>query len=111
MPREHVVTFLLAVRDSPAMLARYDQRNLSQLLFHAKNEGFVFTAGDLADVVGRLEASVILSKDRDSFDGTARLWREMWGRFHLEYLIDRVVSRHTEDELWAILEQPRTGAE
>lgn len=104
MSQESVLKFLTAARDDPAMLARYSPRNLSQLLFHAKNEGFDFTSEDLADVVGKLEASVILTKDGDSFDGTSRLWRDMWGRFHLEYLIEKVVRRHSDAELRALLE-------
>lgn len=105
MSQVSFLKFLLAARENPAMLARYNQRNLSQLLVHAKNEGFDFTGQDIEDVVGKLEASVILKKDRDPFDGTSRLWREMWGRYHLEYLIDRVVKRHTDEELSSLIEQ------
>ena len=93
-------------RDSPAMLTRYNHRNLSQLLFHATNDGFDFSADEIADVVGKLEANVILNKDRDPFDGTSRLWREMWGRVHLEYVVDRVVRRHTDEEMMALVVEP-----
>jgi hypothetical protein len=103
MAHKSVLAFLVAARDSPAMLTRYDRRNLPQLLFHARNEGYDFTAGEVADVVGALEASVIVDHDGDPFDGTSRLWREMWGRRHLAYVIDCVVRRHTEDELAAVV--------
>jgi hypothetical protein len=103
VPRESFLEFLVAARDRPALLARYNRRSLSQLLFHARNEGYDFTADDVADVVGKLEASVILGKDGDPFDGTSRLWREMWGRCHLEYLVDHVVRRHTDEELRALV--------
>jgi hypothetical protein len=109
MSQESFLKFLSAARENPALLARYNQRNLSQLLFHAKNEGFDFTAGDVAEVVGKLEANVILTKDRDPFDATSRLWREMWGRYHLEYLVTHVVQRHTDEELWLLVEQPEPG--
>ena len=66
--------------------ARYNPRDLTQLVFHARNDGFDFTAEDVADVVGALEASVIVAKDGDPFDATSRLWRRMWGGYHLEYL-------------------------
>jgi predicted ribosomally synthesized peptide with nif11-like leader len=104
MSVEDVLDFLKRAREDTAMLARYNQRNLSELLFHAKNEGFDFTAEDLADVAGKLEASVILTKDHDAFDETSRLWREMWGRFHLEYLVDHVVRRHSDEELKSLIE-------
>ena len=105
MPVEDVLEFFKKARDDPATLARYNHRNLSELLFHAKNEGFDFTAANLADVAGRLEANVILQKDHDPFDETSRLWREMWGSVHLEYLVDRVVRRHSDEELKSLVEE------
>lgn len=104
MSLQSALDFLLAVRDRPALLARYNQRNLAQLLFHAKNDGFDFSREDLADVVGRLEASVILQKDADGFSGSSRLWRRMWGLLHLEYLILHVVRRHSDEELRRLVE-------
>ena len=103
MSQQAFLDFLLATSASPAMLARFDQRNLAQLVFHGRNEGFEFTTDDVADVAGKLEASVILSKDQDPYDETSRLWRRMWGRRHLDYLIEHVVRRHTEAELRALI--------
>jgi hypothetical protein len=102
--RKSVLEFLRAARDDPALRARYNPRDLTQLVFHARNDGFSFTADDLADVVGALEANVIVTKDRDPFDATSRLWRRMWGAYHLEYLVDSVVRRHSDDELWSIVD-------
>ncbi|MBK8175667.1 MAG: Nif11-like leader peptide family natural product precursor [Rhodospirillales bacterium] len=102
MSLESVLTFFRAARDDAGLLARYDQRTLSELVFHAKNDGFDFSAWDLAEVSGRIEASVILAKDRDPFDGSARLWRRMWGRYHLGYLVEQV-RRHSDDELTALI--------
>lgn len=107
MAQEHVVNFLFAVRDNAAVLARYNSRNLSQLLVHAKNDGFDFTAEDLAQVVGRLEASVILEKNKEAYDGSSRLWPRMWGCYHLEYVIRDVLNRHTSDEVRALIGKSR----
>lgn len=104
MPQPDVVKFLSAARASAAMRARYHQRNLAQLVFHAKNDGYDFSADDLADVVGKLEWNVIVNKDRDPFDETSSLWREMWGRTHFEYLLTSVVSRHSDEELRQLVE-------
>lgn len=104
MSHKSAVTFLRAVRDDPALRARYNPRDLTQLLFHARNDGFDFTAADLAEVVGALEANVIVAKDRDPFDASSGLWRRMWGERHLEYLVDSVVRRHSDDELQAVVE-------
>lgn len=105
MSQQNFLKFLLAARDNTAMLARYNPRHLSQIVFHAKNESFDFTAEDLAEVIGKLEANVILTKDRDPFDGTSRLWREMWGSYHLEYVVDHLVRRHTDQELGSLIGQ------
>lgn len=104
MSEKSFLEFLVAVRDNGALLARYDQRNLAQLLFHARNEGFDFTATEVENVAGALEASVVLTKDEDPFDGTSRLWRHMWGSRHLEYLVEHVLARHTDEELWAAVD-------
>jgi len=99
MSRESFVAFLSRVASDDGMRHRYRRRNLEQLLFHAKNEGFTFTAEDVASVVGALEADVILVKDGDAFDGHSRLWRLMWGHRHLDYLLGAVAARYTEAEL------------
>lgn len=103
MSRQSFLDFLLAVRDDRALRARYERRDLTRMVFHGRNDGFDFSAADAAFVVGTLEASVILAKDGDPFDATSRLWRRMWGVHHLQYLVESVVSRHTDDELRALV--------
>ena len=103
MSQESFLSFLVAARDDRALLARYDQRNQAQVVFHARNEGYDFTAEEMAAVVGALEASVILTKDRSPYDGTAPLWRQMWGQRHLGYVVEHVLKRHSDDELRALV--------
>ncbi|MFI9595358.1 hypothetical protein [Nonomuraea sp. NPDC052265] len=69
------------------------------MLFHASDEGFRFTAEELVSVVGALEIEVIVAKDGESVDGGSALWRHMWGRRYLDYLLDHVVARFDEEEL------------
>lgn len=102
MSLESAVRFLAAARDDPGFLTRYQQRNHAQLLFHAKNDGFDFSAWDLSEVASRIEASIILTKDHDPYDGTARLWRQMWGQYHLEYIVEQL-GRHSEEDLTALI--------
>lgn len=110
MSQESFLKFLWANRDSPAMLARYSHRNLAQVLFHAKNQGFDFTAADAAQLICALENSVVHTKDRDTFTCSSRLWTHMWGKPYLEYLIEDVVARHTDQELWSLLRPTRVSA-
>ncbi|MFZ1413076.1 MAG: Nif11-like leader peptide family natural product precursor [Defluviicoccus sp.] len=109
MSRQSFLQFLLAASENPAALARYSLRNLPEVLFHARNDGFDFTAEDVGNVIGPLEANVILNKDGDPFDGTSRLWREMWGRPFLEYVVHHVVRRHTVDELRGLIGEGQGG--
>jgi hypothetical protein len=102
--RESFLEFLCAARDDAALRARYNPRDRTQLVFHARNEQFDFTAADVVDVVGALEANVIVAKDGDPFDATSRLWRRMWGAYHLEYLVGSVVRRHSDDELRSLVD-------
>lgn len=104
MSQKSFIEFLSAAHASAAVLARYNRRSLSELLFHVKNEGFDFTSEEVAEVIGKLEASVILTKDQDPYDGTSRLWQKMWGRRHLEYLVNHVVARHTDEELRSLID-------
>ena len=108
MSQQNFLEFILTLRENTEMRFRYNRRNLSQILFHAKNEGFDFTIEEIEEVIGKLEANVILQKDKDAFDGTSRLWREMWGKYHVEYVINDLVRRHTNEELTALL-TPKEG--
>lgn len=96
--------FLRAARDDAAVLDRYDSRDLAQLVFHARNDGFDFTTTDIEDVVGALEASTITVKDAEPLDATSTLWRHMWGTHHLRYVVDSAVRRHTDAELQSLVE-------
>lgn len=91
--------FLTAARDDPALLARYDGFNMAQLIFHAGDDGYRFGVPHIESVVGKLEANVILDKDGEAFDGGSTLWRAMWGRRHLDYVVNHLISRHTDEEL------------
>ncbi len=91
--------FLARLSGDTDYLARYSRRNAAQLIFHAHNDGFTFSAGDISAVVGTLEAAVILEKDGEAIDGNSSLWRSMWGRTHLEYLVNAVVRRLSNEEL------------
>ena len=99
MSHESFMAFLKSARDDRSLFARYDERNLEQIVFHARNEGYDFTNQEVAQVVGALEANVILTKDKNPFDGTSSLWRRMWGRRHLDYVVNDVLLRHSDDEL------------
>jgi hypothetical protein len=96
------IRFLTVAGSDPEMLARYEGLNLPRLLFHAKNEGYQFTAADAHAVVGRLEFTAVTEKDHEPFDGNSGLWVQMWGQRYLTYIVDRVMSRFDGNELMAL---------
>ncbi|WP_034264726.1 Nif11 family protein [Actinospica robiniae] len=99
MSEIQALRFLIAASGDRVLMDRYNRRDLTQLVFHAKHDGFDFTAEELAAVVGPLEIGVILEKDGESVDEASSLWRRMWGRPHLEYVAEAVISRFTRAEL------------
>ncbi|MFE0463961.1 Nif11 family protein [Kitasatospora sp. NPDC058965] len=103
MSRQSFADFLTAVAVDPVLLERYDRFSLAQLTFHAKNAGYQFDQADIEAVVGALEITTILEKDRQEVDGNAVIWREMWGVRHLAYLATRVRTRFTDEEFAALV--------
>ncbi|MDX3107251.1 hypothetical protein [Nonomuraea angiospora] len=99
MAEAEFVRFLEAARSDPGLLARYSPMDLPRVLFHARNDGFGFTEADAERVIGRLEADVVIHKDKEPFDGSSALWRHMWGMRYLDYLVDHVVARYSPEEL------------
>jgi hypothetical protein len=99
MAQPEFVRFLRAVRDDAGLLAAYDGRNLAQVLFHAPADGFDFDRADAEEVIGRLEYDLVTVRDGQPFDGSSDLWRAMWGRRYLGYLVDHVVRRYADADL------------
>jgi hypothetical protein len=99
MAQPEFVRFLRAVRDDAGLLAGYDGRSLAQVLFHARGAGFEFTQADAEEVIGRLEYDLVTVGDGQRFDGGSELWRHMWGRRYLGYLVDHVVRRYADADL------------
>jgi hypothetical protein len=104
MSHKGVLEFLRAVRDDPALRARYRPRNMTQLVYHAGNDGFDFTLEEISDLTVVLETNVVVAMDGDRFGATSRLWQRMWGVYHLDYFVDNVVRRHTDDEMQSVLD-------
>lgn len=113
MSQSEFLGFVRSLRTDRGRLERYDGYSLSQLLFHARNEGRAFTVPDVEAVIGRLESTAIMELDGEPIDGFASLWPEMWGRRHLAYVVDRLLPRFTEaglDALAAEYEAPLAQA-
>lgn len=99
MASSEFIRFIGELRSDPRMLAAYQRKNLVQLVFHARNAGFDFTEDEAVATVGALEINVIVSKDAEPVDGGSRLWEKMWSRPYLDYIVNHVAARYSDDEL------------
>ncbi len=99
MSRTSVVSFLRACANDKSLLESFNPRNLPELLFHAKAKGYSFSTGDLAAVVGGMEAHVITEKLKEEINGSSQLWPRMWGKPHLQYVVDALIGSLSEQEI------------
>jgi len=108
MSQTAAIQFLMDLRDTDALRVAYRTRNLLQVVFHARDLGYDVTAEDLAKTVARLEFGVVVDKDQQPFGGSSRLWRSMWGLAYLDYVVEYVLGRYSDDELRAVF-VPQAG--
>ncbi|MFO0957560.1 MAG: EthD domain-containing protein [Isosphaeraceae bacterium] len=99
MARIDVVRFLLDCASDDGMLRSFDGRNLPELLFHAKARGYPFAAADLSAVAGGLEAYVITRRMGEAIGPSSGLWRRMWGKSHLQYVVDELIRPLSKGEV------------
>ncbi len=103
MSTEAVIRFFAAACDDPPLVGRFNTYALPELLFHAGNLGYHFSPRDLASVVGPLEYTLVTERFGETFDGSSRLWPQMWGVYHFEYVIDRLARNFTAEEMRSIV--------
>lgn len=84
--------FLAVCASRPPVLARYEPMALPDLMFAARCDGFDLAPEDFGALIGGLEVWRITVADGQTIDGESRLWRAMWGRSRLDYVVN---------ELWA----------
>ena len=99
MSRIQVVKFLRSCAADKALLQPFLSRSLPELLFHARALGYSFTGADLASVVGALEYHVITEKMKQPMDASSGLWRQMWGKPHLQYVVEELIMPLSEGEV------------
>jgi hypothetical protein len=99
MSKQQVLDFFAACAADEAMLERYSTKQLPSLLLHVRLAGYDISQKDLTDVIGAMEVDVIMQRMGEQIDGNSSLWRQMWGRPRLRYVIDGLYRTYGEDEL------------
>ena len=80
----------------PKMLARYEIMPVPDMLFAASCEGYAFNVDDLSKLIGGMEVWRIMQVDKQEINGESTLWRYMWGRSRLDYVVNELWSKTDE---------------
>lgn len=99
MSKENVVNFFRACTNDTTLLEKFEQKNLPEVLLHAKSLGYSFTAEELAAVIGGMETQIIVEKMGEEIDGNSSLWRRMWGKSRLQYVVEELLSAFSDAEI------------
>ncbi|PWK59218.1 hypothetical protein [Roseicyclus mahoneyensis] len=79
--------FFEACAGSETMMARYEAMPLPDLIFAARCSGFDIRGQDFGKLVGGMEVWRITVADGEDIAAASKLWRHMWGRSHLAYVV------------------------
>lgn len=99
MSKASVVDFLRACHSDTKLLEKFEPKNLPEVIFHAKSLGYSFSGEELAEVIGSMEAQIITEKMGEAIDANSSLWRRMWGKSRLQYVIEELFQTFSEAEL------------
>jgi hypothetical protein len=96
-PRAAVARLFEDCRADPALLSRYEGKPLPDLVLQARCDGYAFAPADLSGMIGEMEVWMIVTIAGEPIDASSNLWRKMWGRSRLDYVVR---------ELWVGLDEP-----
>ncbi len=99
MSKENVVNFFRACTNDTTLLEKFEQKNLPEILLHAKSLGYSFTGEELAAVIGGMETQIIVEKMGEEIDANSSLWRRMWGKSRLQYVVEELLSAFSDAEI------------
>ncbi|MGF1574702.1 MAG: hypothetical protein ACFCU9_01960 [Cyanophyceae cyanobacterium] len=99
MSKPSVLALLHACAEDPSVLDHYSSLSLPELLLHARSAGYGFTREELSGVIGSMEVQVIMQRDGEDINAFSSLWRKMWGKRRLHYIVDDLYRTFSQDEL------------
>lgn len=98
MSKIKVLDFLDFCASKSEINSRINDRNLPELIFHAKVMGYNFSAEELTSVVGTMEWHIITKLMSEELNAYSSLWPRMWGKPRLQYVIDELYARLSKDK-------------
>jgi hypothetical protein len=99
MSKENVINFLRDCNNDTALLKKFEQKNLPEVILHAKSLGYGFSGEELAAVIGSMETQIITKKMGEEINASSSLWRQMWGKYRLQYIIEELFRTFSDVEL------------
>ncbi|MGL5925979.1 hypothetical protein [Chroococcidiopsis sp.] len=99
MSKESVIDFFRVCYRDTTLFAKFEQKNLPEVILHAKSLGYSFNGEELAEVIGGMEAQIITERMGEAIDANSSLWRRMWGKSRLQYVVEELFQTFSEAEL------------
>ncbi|QHG20424.1 Nif11-like leader peptide family natural product precursor [Nostoc sp. ATCC 53789] len=99
MSKENVINFLRACTNDTALLEKFEQKNLPEVILHAKSLGYGFSSEELSAVIGSMEAQIITEKMGEEINAYSSLWQRMWGKYRLQYVVEELFRTFSNMEL------------
>lgn len=99
MSKKNVIDFFRDCNNNPSLLEKFNQKNLPELLLHAKSIGYFFSSEELATVVGNMETQIITRRMGEEINAYSSLWPEMYGKYRLQYAVKELFNTFSESEI------------
>jgi hypothetical protein len=99
MSKASVIDFFRVCHSDTKLLEKFEQKNLPEVIFHAKSLGYSFNGEELAEVIGGMEAQIITERMGEAIGANSSLWRKMWGKSRLHYVVEELFQAFSEAEL------------
>jgi hypothetical protein len=102
MTKIEVFRFLQDLAHKPEQVAVLRTLSKLEVLPYAHQSGYDFSEAEFDEAIWDIE--VYLSKKLgETFDSSFSLWETMWGKYHLEFLVDNSVGAVTNQDIEAFL--------
>ncbi len=99
----NVIDFLTICQTDASILEKFKKKNLPEILLHSKSIGYSFTSDELSNVVGTMENYIITKRMGEEINAVSSLWPKMWGKYHLQYVIEDLLNNIDLQELNVLL--------
>ena len=103
MSKENIFTFFEACAQDDTLLTKMEHFSLPELLFHVRNHGYYIVQQDLVDLIGAMEAHIIMEREGEQIDAFSSLWPRMYGQTRLRYVVTELYQTLSAEERQTLL--------